>query len=123
VRLEDMNIGPLSIGTEFSSLSLREAKRNLIQLRHTETKKTTLYQVAKEVAAGIVEKPKTKKKQPWREIDPKMAATIICRLTINKTQHSIRSIVKDFGIDDKYIRKIQKKGSTATRRRSAISFR
>jgi hypothetical protein len=27
-------------------------------------KKTTFYQVAKEFAAGIVEKPKTKEKQP-----------------------------------------------------------
>jgi hypothetical protein len=51
--------------------------------------KTTLYQVAKEFAAGIVEKPNTKKKQPWQKVDPKMAATFICCLTINKAQHSI----------------------------------
>jgi len=71
-------------------------------------KKTTLYHVAKEFAAGIVEKPK-KKKQPLREIDPKMAATIIRRLTINKAQHSFRSVARDFGIDEKSIRNFLKK--------------
>ena len=64
--------------------------------------------MAKEFAAGIVEKPK-KKKQPLREIDPKMAATIIRRLTINKAQHSFRSVARDFEIDEKSIRKLLKK--------------
>ena len=48
-------------------------------------------------------------KQPLREIDPKMAATIIHRLTINKAQHSIRSVARDFGIDEKSIRNFLKK--------------
>jgi hypothetical protein len=140
------------MGTEFSSLALCEANKNLIQFRHQFImifdeiraqiragrkvpelipmfsdfcRKTALYKVAKEFAAGIVEKPKTKKKQPWWKIDPKMAATIIRRLTINKAHHSIRSIAKDFGLDGKSIRNIfRKKGINyyKKKRRNLISM-
>jgi transposase len=73
--------------------------------------KATLYRVAKEFSAGVEEKQKKKQKRPWRKIEPKMAATIIRRLTINKAQHSIRSVTRDFMIDPKSIRNLlQKKG-------------
>ena len=45
-------------------------------------KKRTLYVVAKELSAGVVTKPKKKQKRSWRKVDPKMAVTIIRRLTV-----------------------------------------
>jgi hypothetical protein len=47
-----------------------------------------------------------KKEQPEQEIDLKMAATIICPLTINTTQNSIQSIVINSRMNEKSIRNI-----------------
>jgi hypothetical protein len=51
--------------------------------------KNYLDQVMKEFAARIVNKPKTKKKQPIWKIDSKMTAKIISNLTMTKAQYSI----------------------------------
>ena len=72
-------------------------------------KKRTLYVVAKELSAGVVTKLKKKQKRPWRKVDPKMAATIIRRLTVAKSEHSIRSVAKEMKISDKTIRKLSEK--------------
>ena len=67
-------------------------------------KKRTLYVVAKELSAGVVTKLKKKQKRPWRKVDPKMAATIIRRLTVAKSEHCIRSVAKGMKISDNTIR-------------------
>ena len=72
-------------------------------------KKRTLYNVAKELSAGVVTKLKKKQKRPWRKVEPKMAATIIRRLTVAKSEHSIQSVAKDMKISDKTIRKLLEK--------------
>ena len=65
---------------------------------------TTLYRIAQEFGAGMEEKPVRKKRQPWRKIDPKMAATIIRRLPVTKTDHGIRSVAREFNISHTAVR-------------------
>jgi hypothetical protein len=68
----------------------------------------TLKCVAKDFRAGSVDKPKKKQMHPWRKIGPKMAATIVPRLTIKKAHHSFRSIAKDFNVSLKAVQIVMK---------------
>ena len=71
--------------------------------------KATLYRVAKDFRAGREERVEKAQKQPWRKIDPKMAATIIRRLTINKAQHSLRGVAKQFELAPNSIQNLLKR--------------
>ena len=68
-----------------------------------------MYRLAQEFSARVAEKPKKRRQQPWRKIDPKMAATIIRRLTVNIASHTIRSVARDFEISEKAVRNLLKK--------------
>lgn len=69
-------------------------------------KRSTLYTLKKEFDRGIEAKTKTRQKHPWKKISPKMAATIIRRLTINNRQHSVRSVAKDFSVSKTAVQKL-----------------
>ncbi|OQV16846.1 hypothetical protein BV898_09018 [Hypsibius exemplaris] len=51
----------------------------IVSIFKTPSRKSTIYSVAKEFAAGVEEKSKRKQKHPWK-IDSKTTATIIRRL-------------------------------------------
>lgn len=69
---------------------------------------TTLQRLAKDFSAGVENKPKTKRKQPWRT-DPKMAARVIHRLTVARTAHSIPSVARGIGMSHRAVHDLQKK--------------
>jgi len=101
-----------------SQLRAGRSARELVPFFSEICSKATLYRVAREFANGAEEKPKKKQKHPWRKIDPKMAATIVRRLTTAKTHHSIRSVSRDFGLSHKAVQKLlRKKGQNCYRKR------
>ena len=81
----------------------------LVPICEKQCSRSTLYRVAKEFAAGVEEKEKKQQKRPWKKIDPLMAATILRRLTIAKTHHSIRSVARGFKLSEKSVRNLLKK--------------
>jgi len=69
----------------------------------------TLYRFAKDFSAGVGEQPKKRQQRPWKKIYPNMAATVVRRLTLAKTVHSIRSVARDIGTSHTAIQKLLKK--------------
>ena len=65
--------------------------------------RSNLYVLEKELRAGFEEEACQKQKRPYKKIDPKMAATIVRRLTVAKKHYSIRSIAKEFQLNEKSI--------------------
>jgi len=90
---------------------LREGRKvsEIVPLFSDHCKRTTIFKVAKEFRSGVQEEAKKAQKHPWRKIDPKMAATVIRRLTKAKSSHSMRSVGRDLGIAVESVRNILKR--------------
>ena len=104
----------IMISQELRSLIMCQLKAGkkvpeLVPIFKRQCSRSTWYRVARQFAAGVEEKKKQQQKRPWKTIDPLWAATMLRRLTIAKTHHSIRSVARALKLSEKSVRNLLKK--------------